>query len=155
MNRAHIISAGLLALGLVFPSGCASPQASRTDARSQSVATSDVIASRAKLVRVGMHKPQVIDWLGEPKSTIPASESNGMRETWTYEFERAPDYKTVAAVMELVAYVDPITGVLRWIEEPVLNQQRIQIKDTIELTFMGPLLVDVERSVDRIAMYRD
>ena len=145
----------LLALGLLLASGCATTSVTPSESANDAPVSAENVAHRAQLVRIGMHKPQIIEWLGEPKSSVPASNANGMRETWTYEIEHRPNYKTIAAVTELVAYVDPITGVLRWIEEPVYNQQRIQRKETIQLTFRGPRLIDIERSVDRVASYRD
>jgi outer membrane protein assembly factor BamE (lipoprotein component of BamABCDE complex) len=109
----------------------------------------------AQLLRVGMHKPQVLELLGEPKHTEPPRNANGMRETWEYEIIHHPQYKTIVAQMELVPYVDPFTGELKWLEEPVQNQQRIQKHETLTLTFRGPRLIDLERQVRESNHFRD
>lgn len=102
-----------------------------------------------------MHKPQVLEWLGEPLASISGNNSNGMRETWTYRIEHTPHYKTVVAVMEKVPYYDPITGILRWLDEPVQNQQRTQSIETLTLTFRGVSLIDIERDKRELGGFRD
>lgn len=141
--------------------GCAhSPEAARTD-QNLAAATigvgydSPVRIHYANLLRMGMHKPQVLAWMGEPGETTAANNANGMRETWTYEIVHPPIYKTIVATMEEVPYMDPFTGELKWLEEPVLNQQRLQRIDTITLTFRGPRIIDLAREVDVNSHFRN
>ena len=155
MHRAAYPFLALLLVLTLGLTGCTTGASTAAGPQEAIVPDSPERAQRARLIQLGMHKPQVIEWLGEPKASESPSNANGMRETWTYEIIHAPNYKTIAATTELVAYVDPITGVLRWIEEPVLNQQRIQNRETLQLTFRGPRLIDIERTVDRVASYRD
>ncbi len=152
----------LLPLALVGWSGCASAASRGDPGQSRPAASalgtgydSAARIQRAHLLRLGMHKPQVLDWLGEPKSTEAASNANGMRETWVYEIIHAPVYKTIAAEMEDVPYVDPFTGQLRYLKEPVLNQQRIQRFETITLSFRGPRVIDIERKIDDRSHFRN
>lgn len=109
----------------------------------------------AQIVRVGMHKPQIMELLGEPKRIEPPRNANGMREVWEYEIIYPPRYKTVVAQMELVPYVDPFTGELKMLEEPVPNQQRIQRFETLLLTFRGPRMIDLERKVHESRDFRN
>ncbi len=161
-RRLRRLIACLLPWCLLGLGGCATGGANgEASAQPASAARKDVgfdteaRVFRAQLLRLGMHKPQVLDWLGEPKESDPATNANGMRETWVYEVIHAPAYKTVVAEMTEVPYVDPFTGIMRMIEEPVINQQRIQRFETITLTFRGPRVIDIERQVEDRSEFRN
>jgi hypothetical protein len=45
--------------------------------------------------------------------------------------------------------------VLRWIDEPVQNQQRTQRVENLTLTFRGVSLIDIERDKRELGGFRD
>ncbi|WP_221032610.1 hypothetical protein [Actomonas aquatica] len=157
-RRAACLTSSLL-LWAGALAGCASTDQSAGPIRAADTSAvghdSPARIQRAAMLRVGMHQPQVLEWLGEPQHREPATNATGMRETWVYTIRHAPSYKTIVAEMEEVPYVDPFTGELKMLEEPVLNQQRIQILETITLIFRGPRMIDLSRETETRSTFRD
>lgn len=126
-----------VALALVITSGCQSPSASP-----QSLPP----AGSNQLV-VGMAPASVQRVLGDPHKVSPATATNRMEETWIYEIEHPPLYRTIVAEMKSVPWVDPISGEMKSTQEPITNQQRIDRREFIELTFRHGQLIEIKRDL--------
>ena len=134
-----------LSLGLL--SGCESSSTSSPQANASARGGQKEPPS-ASLLRPGMSKTHVINWMGEPTSKEPPSESSRMREKWVYLREIGVGYKTIVAEMDEVPYVDPFTGQMTTIQQPRQRQQRITTRERVELFFQEDTLVDIQRELD-------
>lgn len=136
---------------LLLVTGCG------TTAPSSSSATAATAAGQQHpsidVLRIGMVQSHVRDWMGEPDSIESVTEDNQIRETWSYTRQLATSYKTVAAEMEEVPYVDPFTGQMRSTYEPRTTQQRQTAREHIRLIFVEGRLVDIRRRTDRASQF--
>ncbi len=97
---------------------------------------------------VGMYAERIKELLGEPISIVPGTGENYVEETWTYQIEHPPVYRTIVAEMRSVPWVDPITGEMKTLQEPINDQQRIDRYETVLLLIRYGQLIKVDRKVD-------
>ena len=94
-------------------------------------------------LKFGMSKSQVQSWLGEPHTNIPSLPQEPGEEQWVYENRLPPRYKTIAIEIEEVPWVDPITGEMFLLREPLTGQQRIEGTEILTLTFRDLSLIHI------------
>lgn len=105
----------------------------------------DAIAIASDRLLVGMYTSQVEGMLGSPQSI--ESTPDGATVTWTYQIDHLPLYRTIVAEMIDVPWVDPITGEMKSVAEPVTDQQRIDRRELLELDFRHDQLIRIRRDL--------
>lgn len=105
-------------------------------------------ALRSDQLVVGMQSDQIKELLGEPASIVPGAGDNYVEETWTYQIDHPPVYRTIVAEMRSVPWVDPITGEMKTIQEPINDQQRLDRHEKVRLLIRYGQLIRVDREVE-------
>ena len=124
--------AGLVLIGLV---GCETPTATPAEAPSP------------RQIAVGMQPDQVREVLGEPGEITLGEDDNAGKEIWVYRIQQPVEMRNVVTRMEEVPFVDPSSGVITTIEEPVTQQERIDRTDILTLLFENDQLANINREV--------
>ena len=135
---------------LVLLAGCQNQRSSRGPDGPEQVAAIRNALIRA--LKLGMRDSQVQSWLGDPKVVQPAPSDPTMEE-WIYENDLPTQYRTVAIETEEVPWVDPISGELRMIEQPLVGQQRVDGREILTLTFQDGRLKKIDRTLDERPSY--
>ena len=125
---------------LLLASGCstAPAEASQTAAKSPSLSTATL---QQRLIK-GMRRSEVANYLGPAAEVKPFVTAGAEGEIWTYTTVAPGPSRQVAATMRDVEFVDPITGEMRMIQEPVFKNELTTITDVTELLFIKDLLVE-------------
>ena len=149
----RVVRALILALGIIlFFAGC---QTSSSPLKRGPHSPEQASAIRHALIgalKFGMRESQIRSWLGQPKSIQPNSD-DPIQEEWVYENALPVKYRTIAIEIELVPWVDPITGEMRMIEQPLIGQQRIDGTEILTLTFREGTLRKIDRTLDERPTY--
>lgn len=132
---ARCIPVTLLAFALLT-AGCQTP------------AVSEPVVAPSDQLMVGMRSEKVERLLGEADSITPGQGNDYVEETWVYQIEHPPVYRTIVAEMRDVPWVDPITGEMKTLQDPVVDQQRIDRRETVTLKFRYGQLMTIDRDVD-------
>jgi hypothetical protein len=98
-------------------------------------------------VRVGMTVADLDELLSDPIIVDPATEYNRMEETRSYIVEHPPVYRPITTGMRDVPFVDPITGVMRMIQEPIAAEQRIVREEKITVVVRHNQVIRVDRRI--------
>ncbi len=96
-------------------------------------------------IRVGMTVEELDEKLGTPGEVEPATETNRMEETRYYTVEHPPVYRPITTGMQEIPYVDPITGIMRMIKEPITAKQRINREEKITIVIRHNQVIRVDR----------
>ncbi|MBT5900550.1 MAG: hypothetical protein HOH58_00405 [Opitutaceae bacterium] len=104
-------------------------------------------AASSELI-VGMTRVQLQDCLGEPRKIEPATEWNRMEGTRYYTVDHPPIYQTITAEMQEVPYVDPITGEMHMLKEPLMDQQRIARVEQIKVVIRHNQVIEIDRQLN-------
>lgn len=134
-------AAGLLLGGLAFLAGCATPPsaaASNTPARP---ATSPDEHLPIERLQKGLPAERVSALIGPPTETKLSTDQGLSSEIWTYTRTIAGPVRQVAAETRDVPVVDPITGAMRTVPEPVYKNQRTYYTEKTELLMIDGRLV--------------
>ena len=109
--------------------------------------TEPPVAPSAQLI-VGMRTERVEALLGPAEAVSRGAGADYVEETWIYQIEHPPVYRTIVAEMQDVPWVDPITGEMKTLQEPVTDQQRLDRRETITLVFRYGQLMTIDREID-------
>lgn len=109
--------------------------------------TAKPLPSGGERLVVGMRLERVQALLGEPSAVTPGTGDNYVQETWTYQITRPPVYRTIVAEMQEVPWVDPITGEMKTVQEPINDQQRLDQQETLTLVFRYGQLITIDRQL--------
>ena len=98
-----------------------------------------------------MRRAEVAKYLGPAAEVKPFVSEGAAGEIWVYKTTSPGPTRQIAAAMQEVPFVDPITGEMRTIQEPVFKNELSTITETTELLFIKDLLVEwkQKRFVDR------
>ena len=98
-----------------------------------------------------MRRAEVAKYLGPAAEVKPCVSEGAAGEIWVYKTTSPGPTRQIAAAMQEVPFVDPITGEMRTIQEPVFKNELSTITETTELLFIKDLLVEwkQKRFVDR------
>jgi outer membrane protein assembly factor BamE (lipoprotein component of BamABCDE complex) len=129
------LAVGVVAGLLLITTGC------------QHSATSAVGRPASDHLMVGMYAEQVRTLLGEPAEIVIGTGDDQVQETWTYVIQHRPTYRNVVAEMRSVPWVDPITGEMKTISEPINDQQRIDREETLTLVLRYDQLISIDRDL--------
>ena len=80
-----------------------------------------------------MRRAEVANYLGPATEVKPFVTAGAEGEIWTYTTVAPGPSRQVAATMRDVEFVDPITGEMRMIQEPVFKNEITTITDVTEL----------------------
>ncbi len=110
----------------------------------------EVLIPAAKLnaVKRGMTSAEVRGLLGNPNniSPFPAGELKG--EVWTYRISVVKRTNFIAASMEEIPFVDPITGEMKMIKEPVLRPQYERFYQTLQFLMVQDRVTERRPAVE-------
>lgn len=126
----------LLIVWAVLASGC------------ETVRVPEAAPSPAGQLIVGMRTEKVTELMGPADSVTRGTGNDYVEETWVYEIEHPPVYRTIAAEMQDVPWVDPITGEMKMLQEPITDQQRLDRVEKITLRFRHGQLMSIDRELD-------
>ncbi|MDB4474814.1 hypothetical protein N9023_07380 [Opitutaceae bacterium] len=98
-------------------------------------------------IRVGMTISVLEEILRDPTIVDPATEYNRMEETRLYVVEHPAEYRPITTGMRDVPYVDPITGVMRMVQEPIAAEQRIVREEKITVVIRHNQVISVDRRI--------
>ena len=105
-----------------------------------------VAASPARpTLEVGMSAEQIVQMVGKPKRVKKLKQATIAAEVWYYSFDRPNGMRQVATRMRDVPYVDPITGVMKMLQEPVYSDERSFLVETTELLIIDGALAQSKR----------
>lgn len=96
---------------------------------------------------VGLTTTQLDELLGDPEKVEPATMFNRAEETRHYTIAHTPEYRDTVAEMKDVPFVDPITGVMRMIKEPIVDQQRIERNEQITVVIQHDHVINIDRRI--------
>lgn len=128
----------------LFVAGCASPGASAPGAP----AAAPVAVAPAADLRKGMPGAELETLLGKPKEVRPFVVDGVTSEVWVFERRLQGKTRQVVVRMQEVPYVDPITGVMRMIQEPVHENETTTVIETIEVLMFSDVVAEWKRSLD-------
>ena len=111
---------------------CASTSSSSSQTADSRSAQRTANVDPAAQLRQGMLPDQVRSLLGEPRETRPFPSEEGTAEVWIYERKDVAVRPTAATTQE-VPYVDPLTGVMRTVQEPVYSQESVSVTRELQL----------------------
>lgn len=94
-----------------------------------------------KLVK-GLTAAEVRARLGEPLEIKTQHAAGIVSEIWVYQRTLPGKPRQVAAEMQEIPFVDPVTGVMRMIKEPVYKTEQTMITEHTELLMIRGLLVE-------------
>ena len=119
-------------------SGCAtSPSAGATAFAHPSKAPSPRDAWRH--LQTGMTRGEVRMLLGEPSGTRPSRTSTAEADVWVYRHEERV-VRQKATDLEAIPFVDPISGVMGSIQEPVYSQETTTLVHVLFVHWNGDAL---------------
>ncbi len=98
-------------------------------------------------IHVGMKKDQVREIMGKPAQIVPGEGNGSVEESWVYRIQQPPEMRNVITRMEEVPFVNPRSGVMTTIEEPVTEQERIDRTEILTLLFRDDQLANINRAV--------
>ncbi|GAB5561033.1 MAG: hypothetical protein SynsKO_26800 [Synoicihabitans sp.] len=105
---------------------------------------------RMKQLRTGMTKEEVLALAGDPTREQAAATDGAGLERWIYELQHRPKYRTIAAEMEEVAFVDPITGEAQTVLEARPEEEKFQLIERFTLGFDdNQVLADLDYVAER------
>lgn len=110
----------LCATGLAW-SGCASTPPAGGVASAHGMSPKSARDAWRHL-QVGMTRDEVRMLLGEPAGTRPARATSAEADVWIYRHEERV-LRQKATDLETIPFVDPISGVMGSIQEPVYSQE--------------------------------
>lgn len=129
----------------LFVAGCASPGASVPTATG---AAEPVATAVAPELRKGMSGADLkVSW-GEPKEVRPFVVDGVTSEVWVFERRIPGKTRQVVVRMQEVPYVDPITGVMRMIQEPVNENETTTVIETTEVLMFSGVVAEWKKSFD-------
>lgn len=92
-----------------------------------------------------MSSQDVRSTIGKPKRIKPMSQDGVVAEVWLYSYDTPAGVKQIATSMREIPFFDPITGVMRMIQEPVYSQQMTYVVETTELLMVDGALANSKR----------
>jgi len=99
-------------------------------------------------ISVGMTPAEVQGVLGEPAEVVADEVSVPPVQMWVYRNELPSEFRDVMTRMEEIPFVNPRSGVMTTIEEPVTSQERIDRIEVLTLLFQGNQLAKINRQVE-------
>lgn len=85
--------------------------------------------------------------LGQPTEKKNVVREGVAVEIWTYDRRSPGPKRQVQASMRDVPYVDPLTGVMRMIQEPVFEMESTQIVATTQLLLHAGRLLEWKQQI--------
>jgi hypothetical protein len=127
-----VAACGLFLVCLSLLTGCATQPTSTAPSSAPAITAPDERLPIERLQK-GMPAERVTALLGAPSEIKPNSGQGITSEIWIYTRDISGPVRQVAAEMREIPYVDPITGIMRTIQEPVFKNQRTYSTETTEL----------------------
>lgn len=72
-------------------------------------------------LQLGLRRQQIKELLGQPTAVRPMEAGDGKSEVWVYNRTGKQRVRETVATMSDVPWVDPITGEMRMLKEPVIS----------------------------------
>ncbi len=94
---------------------------------------------------IGMPAAQVRELIGAPRRVKAIKREGVAAEVWFYSYRAPAGVRQVVTGTREIPYVDPITGVMRSIPEPIYSQERVYLEETTELLIVEGTLAASRR----------
>ncbi len=94
---------------------------------------------------IGMPAAQVRELIGAPRRVKTIKREGVAAEVWFYSYRAPAGIRQVVTGTRDIPYVDPITGVMRSIPEPIYSQERLYLEETTELLIVDGTLAASRR----------
>ncbi len=108
--------------------------------------TDTAVAKAARpTLEVGMSAEQIVQLAGSPARVKKIKRAEINAEVWSYTFSKPVGTEMVATRTQDVPYVDPFTGVMKMLKEPVQSLQRTYLVETTELLMIDAKLAQAKR----------
>lgn len=143
IGRSSAIAVAALALMLL--AGCSSTAVSSghpTPPTSTVEAKSEAPRKPFGKLAKGMPATQVRELLGLPAEVTPSVTAGVKSEIWTYRESYPGKTQSVPGEMQEIPYVDPISGEMRMIKQPILRTEITRIAETTELLLIEGKLIE-------------
>jgi len=137
------LAAVLLAAGCTAPSAGVPPAAPVTTPPVAPAATQDT----GPELRKGLTAAELKSLLGEPTEVRPFVVNGVASEIWVFERRVPGQTRQVVARMREVPYVNPITGVMRMIQEPVHENETTTIIEKTEVLMYSGIVAEWKKLV--------
>lgn len=85
--------------------------------------------------------------LGAPGAIKPNSRPDVISDIWVYTRTISGPTRQVTAEMREVPFIDPLTGRMRSIQEPIYKTERTYFTETTELLMVNGLLTEWKQSL--------
>ena len=145
-------SSGLLAAFVLLVAG---PACTTTSSSSSTAGPTPATGQRDEMVEAlnaqnpfsvlkrGMTAKQVEDRVGRPDEIAPFPNDTGAQsEIWVYIRSVPVAFREIVGGERIVPYVDPITGEMKEIREPIFRNETVHAEQRIELLMVEGLFVE-------------
>lgn len=144
-SRSLILSGLAAAAAALLIAGCASSPTANTKQNAGPRADAKIID-----LQRGMTPAQVEALLGKPAEVkAPDVKSNVDIEVWVYRRNVGSRVDAVAPTMMEEPWVDPLTGILYYLERPQSSERRVDFIEELHLYFASGQLTEANRTVKR------
>lgn len=141
----------LIAVG--FTAACSAPSSPAPVAgRPKAVANESVSDSSnpVRVLRKGLSADEVKSLLGDPKQIKPYVAEGITSEIWVYERIVPGPTRQVPTGTREVPFIDPISGTMRMLQEPIYENEVISIVETTQLLMFAGRLAEWTQSREAI-----
>ncbi len=150
-TRPPFLAVVLPMLAALLVAGCSSlsPSAATSATATAKTPSAPEIDSDnpVRLLKKGLTGAQVTALLGAPAAVKPQKAEGVAAEIWTYTRSTRAGARQVSTGTRDVPYVDPITGVMRNLQEPIFEMQATYVIETTELLMLSGVLAEWKQQV--------
>jgi hypothetical protein len=139
----------LLLIAVAFTAACSTPSSNVPAAGQAATVASESAADSSNPLRVlrkGLSGDEVKSLLGSPKKIEPYVAAGLTNEIWFYERLVPGPTRQVPTGMREVPFVDPISGVMRMLQEPTYQNEVTSIVETTQLLMIAGALAEWKQS---------
>ncbi|HTO04429.1 MAG TPA: hypothetical protein VL069_12035 [Opitutus sp.] len=141
-KSARVITRFSFVAAVLLATGCSTSPADGTPTTANSPSPSMGTPSIYQRLIKGMRRAEVANYLGKAAEVKPFVSKGAVGEIWVYKTTFPGSTRQVAAAMQDVPFVNPITGEMGTLQEPVMRNEITTITEVTELLFIKDLLVE-------------
>lgn len=134
----------LLSLGLIACAVAANAAPTGTAAAPGGAPVAAATPARTEL-SIGMPAATVRELIGAPRRVKTLKREGVEAEVWFYSYRKQTGVRQVVTGTREIPYVDPISGIVRAMHEPIYNQERVYLEETTELLIVEGTLAGSRR----------
>lgn len=143
-------------LGLLFTS-CAGPSEQRPPAPTTAAVSPPEAPTTAQKpfgqLKKGLLAADIVKLVGPAETLIPSTVQGVKSEIWIYKHFHPGTTKSVATDMQEIPYVDPVSGVMKMIKEPIYRSEVTRVVETTELLLIEGRLIEWKQRRESVRGY--